>query len=339
MTSSHVYVVGGKARETQQPLEEWEWFEEARVLRVDLESGRAECVIRHETPPDRRPDMSPSIVFKAGARRGNTLYLCTQTEVLVYDLDGPRLVRDISLPFFNDIHHVMPMANGNLAVVVTGLDLVVEITPEGEVVAEWAVLDEAPFARFSRDVDYRKVPTTKPHLVHPNYAFELEGHLWATRFHQRDAIRLDDPSDRFQIGDEAPHDGHVVGDSVYFTTVRGDLVVLDGPTRGRAGREVHSICEIAGSADPLGWCRGLKLFEEGRIAVIGFTRLRKTKIARNVAWVKERIRSGLRLRWPEFSMVASGTMILVVDLEEGRVLRHIDLEPSGLNAVFSIHGA
>jgi len=338
VTPSYVYVVGGKARETKEPLEEWEAFEEARVLRVDCETGEAECVIRYTSPPDRCPDHSPSMVFKAGARRGDTLFLCTQTEVLEYDLRSYEMKNLISLPSFNDVHHVHPMANGHLAVVVTGLDLVLEITREGEVVREWPVLDEAPFARFSRDIDYRKVSTTKPHLAHPNYAFEVDGHLWVTRFHQRDAIRLDDPTDRFSISHEPPHDGHVLGDSVYFTEVRGSLIRLDAETRGEAGRDVFCIGEMMGSEAPLGWCRSIALSDEGRIAMVGFTRLRKTKIQRNVNWVKEHVRRGFRFRWPGLKLVTAGTMIMMLDLEHRRVLRHIDLEPFGLDAIFSIHG-
>lgn len=332
-----VYVAGGRARRTDSPLQEWEWFDEARVLRVDCTTGEVECVIRHETPPEARPDETPSIVFKAGSRQGHRLFLCTQTEVLEYDLRDRSLKRSISLPFFNDLHHVQILANGNLAVVVTGLDLVVEITPEGEVVQEWAVLDEAPFARFSRKTDYRKISTTKPHHAHPNYSFELDGSLWATRFHQRDAIRLDSPADRFAIGKEPPHDGHVMSGSVYFTTVKGDVVVLDAETRGRKRRDIYKVADMAKLNAPLGWCRGLKLLGDGSTALVGFTRLRKTRIQRNLAWVKAQVRRGMQLRMPRFELVSAGTMIVLVDLEAGEILRHIDLEPYGLNAVFSIH--
>ncbi len=336
-SSSIVYVVGGKARKTKERLEEWEWFDEARVVRVDCDTGEAECIIRHVTPPDRRPDESPSIVFKAGARVGNSLHLCTQTEVLEYDLRSHQLKNEISLPFFNDLHHVQPLANGNLAVVVTGLDLVVEITRGGEVVREWPALEEAAFARFSRDVDYRKVATTKPHLAHPNYAFEYDGSLWTTRLHQRDAIRLDDPKQRLEIGGDPPHDGRVLGDSVYFTTIRGQLIVLHGSSSGNVRRDVYSIPEILDTGSALGWCRGLKLLDGGRIALIGFTRLRKTKIRRNLEWAKVRLRHGLSKR-AGLDVTLAGTMFMMVDLEKRQILRHFDVERFGLNAIFSIHG-
>lgn len=336
MTSPFVYVVGGKARDTKSPLQEWEWFEEARVLRVNTETGETETVIRYVSPPEHQPEVGGSVVFKAGHRVDRTLFLCTQTEILEYDLDGYELRNRISLPFFNDLHHVRLLSSGNLGVAVTGLDLVVELSPKGDVLREWATIDEQPFARFSREQDYRKIATTKPHLAHPNYLFELEGGLWATRFNQQDAIRLDDPNQRFSVADIAPHDGHVLEGSVYFTTVRGELVVLDAATRGRDKRRVYSIPSIANSGQRLGWCRGLALFDGARQAHIGFTRLRQTKIERNVAWVKEHLRGGA-LRRPERSFVSQGTMMVTVDLDQQRITGHVDLEPFGLNAIFSIH--
>ncbi len=42
----------------------------------------------------------------------------------------------------------------------------VMFTPEGQVLAEWNVLGEEPWSRFSRDVDYRKIVSKKPRLSH-----------------------------------------------------------------------------------------------------------------------------------------------------------------------------
>ncbi|MCG8469672.1 MAG: hypothetical protein MJB57_15940 [Gemmatimonadetes bacterium] len=335
MTFPNVYVVGGKARETKEPLQEWAWFDEARVLRVDPNSGETECVIRHVTPPELLPDDGASVVFKAGFRTDASLLLVSQTEVLEYDLDRYEIQSSISHPCFNDLHHVRPLPSGNLAVAVTGLDLIVEITRGGDIVREWPALDEDAFTRFARDKDYRKVATTKPHLAHPNYVFELSGQLWTTRFNQRDAICLENLDDRISISDVPAHDGHLLDGALYFTTVQGDVVVVDV---GTYERTVHSLPAFAGSEDRLGWCRGLTLLDEGRRAIVGFTRLRKTKFERNVAWAKRHMRRGL-LRRPDRTYVNEGTMILCVDLEAGRILGHVDLEPHGLNAIFSIHRA
>lgn len=78
----------------------------------------------------------------------------------------------------------------------TGLDMVVRVTPEGRVLEEWDVLLEPAWQRFSRDIDYRKIVSTKPHRSHPNFVFELGDEVWVTRFEQRDAICLTAPQKR-----------------------------------------------------------------------------------------------------------------------------------------------
>src|SRR5205807_3541516 len=130
-----------------------------------------------------------------------------------------RRVGYVSLPCFNDLHHVRPSGDGNLIAVNTGLDMVVKFTPQGRVLQEWWVLDEPRWSRFSRTLDYRKVESTKPHQSHPNFAFVLEGDLWVTRFRQRDAICLTKPGGRIDIGVESPHDGLLSGNRIWFTTV------------------------------------------------------------------------------------------------------------------------
>src|SRR5262249_5674715 len=158
---------------------------------------------------------------------GNSLYLCTSTEVMVYDVRGFQRTLHLSLPCFNDLHHVCPAGNGNLLVAVTGLDMVVEIAPSGEILREWGVLGASPWERFSRDIDYRKVLSTKPHASHPNFVFHTGEDIWVNRHQQRDALCLTDPSKRIDIAVQVAHDGHVFQDFVYFTTVDGHIVVAN----------------------------------------------------------------------------------------------------------------
>ncbi len=79
------------------------------------DAGRGAC------PPD-----DPAILFKSGTLANGLLYLTTQTEVLVYRVPSFELTTGISLPSFNDVHHVRPTADGTLLVAVTGLDMVAE---------------------------------------------------------------------------------------------------------------------------------------------------------------------------------------------------------------------
>jgi hypothetical protein len=190
------------------------------------------------------------------------------------------------------------------------------------VLREWNVLGEGPWARFSRTIDYRKVPTTKPHRSHPNHVFQLGGELWVTRFLQKDAICLTKPGARIDVAVERPHDGFLFGSSIYFSTVDGHVVVADQKTLrvtktfnlNEMHREPRQI---------LGWCRGLLPLDE-RYIWVGFTRVRPTKFVENLAWIRN---STSRHK---------ASHVALYDLEERKCVEEIELEPHGIGIVFSI---
>jgi hypothetical protein len=68
-------------------------------------------MFRRRTPI---PNEQPAILFKSGTLQGDLLYTCTQTEVMVYRVPSVRAVAYVSLPHFNDVHHVRPTPDGNL---------------------------------------------------------------------------------------------------------------------------------------------------------------------------------------------------------------------------------
>ena len=325
-----IWVVGGEQRVQFYKPQEWAQFRRALVLRVD-EDGRLERALEYETPPEHCPEGTPSHVFKSATFQGDTAYLCTQTEVLICDLPSLRIRRVISLPCFNDLHHVAPSPDGRLFVAVTGLDAVAEISLEGELLNLVSVLGGSPWDRFSPDIDYRKVPTTKPHQAHPNFVFFLDGHPWVTRFNQRDAIPLDgilNGRPPFDVGkEEGIHDGHLEGDDLYFTSVNGCVIRFNL----RTGRKTLSDLNTLREPDedrPLGWCRGILPQEEG--TWIGFSRLRYTTLRRNLSWIRHGFRETEHHR-------ERPTRIALYDLEQPALLRQIDLERAGMGAVFSIH--
>ncbi len=317
-----IYVVGGHVRQNLfRKLEEWQSCDKAMIVHLDPSTEESTICVEYSSPPEFCPDQSPAILFKSAALTDQTLYACTSTEVLVYNLPEFQLVNRVSLPCFNDLHHVCPTRRGTLAVAVTGLDMVVEVTPAGEVVREWSVLGEDIWSRFSREIDYRKVPTTKPHRSHPNHVFELEGELWVTRFEQRDAICLTRPC-RIDIGVERPHDGLLFANRLYFTTVSGQLFIVDPSTR--AVTHVYDLNKM--HPEPrkvLGWCRGLLPLDERHIWV-GFTRVRPTKFKENVAWIK----NGSARHKPSH--------IGLYDLQKQECVQEIPLEPHGIGVVFSL---
>jgi hypothetical protein len=330
-----LWVVGGEQKESLLDQKEWNRFRNAVVARVDPESGRLERVLEYRTPPERCPEDQSSHIFKAATVDGDTMWLCTQTEVLECALPGFEIRRVISLPCFNDLHHVAPGPEGTLFVAVTGLDAVAEVSREGELVRLTSVLGGDVWERFDRGIDYRKVPTTKPHRSHPNYVFFLDGQPWVTRFEQRDAAPLH-PSRNghrgpFRIKIQGVHDGHVTGGRLVFTTVNGHLVSFDLETGERRALDLNRLVEPDDDR-PLGWCRGLHLqdtADDGRLAWVGFSKLRPTKLKQNLSWLRRGFKETARLP----------TRIALYDLKRPARLREIDVEPAGLNAVFSIHPA
>jgi hypothetical protein len=326
-----LWVVGGEQRVQFSKPKEWSQYRKAMVVQV--RDGRPERALEYQSPPEHCPDESPSHVFKAATFAGDTAYLCTQTEVLVCDLPSFRIRRVISLPCFNDLHHVAPAPDGRLFVAVTGLDAVAELTPEGELLRLVSVLGGSPWDRFSPDVDYRKVPTTKPHRSHPNFIFFLDGHPWVTRFNQRDAIPVDGVHSRppFDAGSaEGIHDGHIRGNGLSFTTVGGCVVRFDLATGARTTFDLNTLSE-PDEDRPLGWCRGV-LPCGGDQAWVGFSRIRYTTLRRNLSWIRHGFRETEHHR-------ERPTRIALYDLGNLSLQRQIDLEPVQMGAVFSIHGA
>lgn len=321
------YVTGGRQQEGAQGHIDWFCYNEARILSFD-DSGKVETCAVYRSPDENRPDDSKSnIVFKAGSLDGDRLVVCTQTEILVYSLPGFEQLELITHPWLNDVHHVVVNDRGNYMVANTGLDLVLELDRTGALVREWNVLpDQDPWDRFDRDVDYRKVITTKPHLSHPNYVVEHGGDLWVSRFSQRDLFCLTDQTRKIEIGIQSVHDGNLLGDRVYMTTVDGHVAIGD-MNEGRL-LKIYDLNAMTRSDRALGWCRGIHILDADRV-LVGFSRLRPSKIRENLQWVKFKV--GMREK-------AGGlpTRVGCYNLAEGRLEWEIDLEAHGLNAVFSI---
>jgi hypothetical protein len=328
MTS--LYVLGGKERKPglkeRGYEEEWCLYRAAVILEVDAESGEACPRVEYETPAAAKAGDRSAAAFHSSTLVGNLLYTCTTTEVLIYRVPEFKQIGYISLPCFNDVHHVTPSSDGNLLVVSTGLEMVVKITPQGEILEQWNVLREEPWARFSKLVDYRKVATTKPHVSHPNFTFELDGEIWVTRFIQRDAISLNGSGKRVALSEESSHDGLVCDDRILFTAVDGKIVIVNRHTL--KVERIVNLREIQDRGREVlpAWCRGLLAVDERHIWV-GFTRIRNTIFRENLRWLKTALREGITVK---------PTHIALFDIVENRCLKEIDLEPYGMNGVFSI---
>jgi hypothetical protein len=325
---SCLYLLGGKQRRLLlKAEEEWNLYESALILKLDTNSGAVQTCFEYKTPSDVRPHALSSSQFKSGSLVSELLYACTTTEIMVFKLPRFELVSYITLPCFNDLHHVTPSGDGTLLVVSTGLDMVMRLTPQGKLIEEWSVRGGSPWQRFSRDIDYRKVESTKPHRSHPNFTFELGRDVWVTRLHERDAICLTDAGKRIDISLEGPHDGVVRGKDIYFTLVDGRLVVANADTLS-----IDRVTDFKSMDDPnalLGWCRGVLPLEDEKVWV-GFSRVRSTRFRENLAWVKRIFKDG---------MTEKPTHISLYDIKAGRCVQELDLESHGMNVIFSILAA
>jgi hypothetical protein len=287
-----LYILGGEMRPDAVRKREWQHFQKAVVVKVDSATREAALVHEYFSPPEACPDL-PSVVFKAGTLDGDRLYACTQTEVLVYRMPDFTVEYYISLPCFNDVHHVAPSGRDTLLVAVTGLDMVVEVGFDGTLVNEWDVLGGDTWERFSRDEDYRKIPSTKPHRAHPNFVFMRGEEVWTTRCDKNDAICLNAPDKRIDLSGKGFHPVQVVHDGLshdgklYFTAVDGNVLIAD--PQSCEVTDVINLRDFVDSEYPLGWCRGIHVIDADRI-VIGFSRLRQTKLREKVRWAKAQVR-------------------------------------------------
>lgn len=324
-----LYVTGGREKKKLfKSDEEWTLYESGIILGIDSETGTSKICMNYVTPPDARAGSAASVAFKTGVLQDNRLHVCTSTEVLTYSLPGFRVENYISLPCFNDLHYVAPTPEGTLLVVSTGLDLVVELDPAGNILREWNVLGEDPWQRFSRDIDYRKVLSTKPHGSHPNFTFQLGRQIWVTRFLQKDAICLTEPGLRIDIGLERVHDGLVRNGKIYFTTVDGKIVLADSGSLQIT--EVIDLTAIDNSdRKVLGWCRGLLPLDEQYVWV-GFSRVRNTPFKEHLLWLKNALNEGDKT-------IHKPTHIALYDIRGRKLVREVEVEKCGLNTVFGIY--
>lgn len=317
-----LYITGGR-QSLSRPLltggQEWYCYEAGIILHVDTETGHVETCVEYVSPSGTCAPGDP-ILFKAGAVYDGRLYVCTQTEILIYALPEFKKVGYVSLPCFNDVHHVRPTPDGNLLVANSGLEMVLEIEPSGRLRREWNVLGEDPWERFSKETDYRQGVNLKPHRAHPNHVFYIGDDIWATRFEQKDALCLTRPGRRLDIGIERVHDGVIHGGRVYLTTVNGHLVIANPDTL--TIEETVNLNTLHPENNLLGWCRGL-LPDRDKVW-IGYSRIRPTKFREAVSWV----RNGFSQALP--------THIACYDLARKNCLIEINLEDHGLHAVFSI---
>lgn len=312
-------VLGGRQRAPSGVREIGDgWYGYDAGVVVQIRGGVPSLVSTYRSAPGTCGPDDP-VLFKSATVGHDRIHACTQTEIL--DLVGPDLEvqRHVSLPCFNDVHHVVPTATGTRLVAVSGTESVVEVADDGTVIEAWHTLGEDPWPLIESERELRTGVDLKPHRSHPNHLFTVGEARWVTRFEQRDAVCLGDPGQRIAVDHERIHDGVVRDGLVHFTTVDGHIAVGD-PT-GAAPTRLIRLDDGLADGESLGWVRGLWLGDDH--AWVGFSRIRFTRARARLSW----LRTGLRSR---------PTRVARYSLPDWRLEAEVDLEPVGCNAVFTV---
>lgn len=333
-----IHVLGGKQRNPAGMRElDTQWYGYGSGVAIEVKNGAPTPAHEWHSRPGTFGPEDP-VLFKSAQLIGDRLYACSQTEAMIFSYPDFELLHHISNPLFNDVHHAVPgpllPADGDentndepvpetICVAVSGQDAVMEVSLDGELVSMWRVDGKDHVGRIDMTREYRINTKLKPHAFHPNYLFRMpDGALWVNRFESRDAVQVGDTSRRIGIDRERCHDGVVHDGLVHFTTVDGHVVAADTETL-----EVAFEQPLVGKRDDslLGWCRGLTFV--GDYAIVGFSRIRHTKVRGALSWV----RTGFSHSEP--------TRIAVYDKKTWALVDELNLEPAGCNAVFSIISA
>jgi hypothetical protein len=294
-------------------------FERARIEVLDWEKRACTREIDYRPPPEHLGE-GCSVRFTGGCSYQGQWFQCSGTEIVVYDTRDWSVQQVISHPSFHDLHGVT-VVNDEIAIANTGLDMVQFLDLSGRIVREVNLASVPTWERFDRATDYRCVVSTKPHEIHPNHLFQIDGQWWVTRFLKCDAVNLANPEERIDIGVGQPHDGIIRGDFIYFTTTNAHLVIADVATRKVV--EIIDLNRFNPWGGKIGWCRGLEV--DGDFAYIGFSRLRKSKWAGTFQVAKDALRRRKRK-----------SHIERIDLRQKKLVDSYDYETHGSSAIFSL---
>ncbi|MBN2732556.1 MAG: hypothetical protein JXR26_09020 [Balneolaceae bacterium] len=274
MAENKLLVSGGCLRNADD-LEEGKYYGKATLLLLDLSTGEYRELLSKSDGGEHYPPVNPNQQYTAASLDGDVLWLPTDTEIFKYRLPELILEACYSHSCFHNIHSVHAF-DDFLIVTSTGLDNVVILDKHtGQITRVLNSEGKDPWHRFSSDVDYRIIYSTRPHDSHPNFVFRLDGKYWVTRCKQEDAICLEDINNRIDISQGANvsvHDGLWWNDKIIFTRVDGFLVFCDPISK----KVIETVDIFALKRNRLrGWCRGL--WVDGETFYIGFSKLRTTK--------------------------------------------------------------
>jgi hypothetical protein len=163
---------------------------------------------------------------------------CSWIDQCVYLLDPRGGVSTMTHPWFNYIHSVDITPDGTLLLASAGSDLLIELTPGGEVVWHWfgpehgyVECPDGSAAFFDRNADYRGMPrSTDEQAMHVTSAIlESPRRVLATLFHQGTLIAIDRETGRTRTlveGLRRPHGLHRHDGGFILSDTLGHRVLL-----------------------------------------------------------------------------------------------------------------
>lgn len=320
-------ITGAILRENGFALGEGKYYGKAVLLKLNLATGNIEELLNISDGNQNTPDIHPNLEFTVGDVDNDKLWLSTDTEIRLYSYPKLDLLTSYSHPCFHNIHSVA-VRNEELYVTSTGLDTIVILDKQtGDIIDRKNTEYKPLWHRFSSEIDYRKLYSTRPHDCHPNYIFWIDNQPWVTRCTQEDAVCLSDQSKRIDISgplkEISVHDGIVNNGKVYFTSVDGCIIIAD--QKSLATIETIELYNISDYGGIRGWCRGLYI--KDNLFYIGFSRLRKTKAKGKLAWLS---------RFSSHLSPSKESSVLVFDINKRIIVRDYPIYNDAIDAIYSI---
>jgi hypothetical protein len=163
---------------------------------------------------------------------------CSWIDQCCYLVKPDQDVARITHPWFNYLHSVDLTESGTLLLASAGSDVIVEITPRGDVVWEWFGAEHGYDTRpngsrlvCDRGIDYRPLRMdTADQAMHVTSATLLaDGTLLATLFHQGTLIAIDRETGRARnvlTGLRCPHGAHRLEDGALLSDTLGHRILV-----------------------------------------------------------------------------------------------------------------
>lgn len=168
----------------------------------------------------------------------NSLYVTSNT--ILTKIKGGQCIRTFDNSLFNDLHTCASSLAGNLLVVSTGVDAVLEVDFDDASLVYWDwIAPEHGYKTaasggtryIDRNFNYQSLVTTTPeHTTHINTAInDQQNRVLATLFHQGEIIEIDIPSKSSRVvlsGLKAPHNIRRRNHGFMVSDTRANRVLL-----------------------------------------------------------------------------------------------------------------